>query len=210
VAVRQAFFLLTQIPQAALSDGFAESLRRLGLRVGDGPTLVEVGCAMMDAIDRFVARLGRRTDFGEIAQLSAIESLQAVAGRELPDLFGAIEVRTRSALGALGKGPEFAVLARDFFARLTRRHLTFYLDRELAFHVGSGRRFSNLLDHDEFEEAIILHCREASRIIKEFAEQWYEKHLVEGGIDRDKAGGFVAVAAAKIRDELARRAPVHG
>jgi hypothetical protein len=188
-AVRQSFFLLTQIPQAALSDGFAENLRRLGLRVGDDPTLIDIVSALMDAIDRFVARLGRRTDFGEIAQLSAIESLQAVAGRELSDLFGANEIRTRQAIGALGRGRQFAVLARDFFARLTRRHLTFYLDRELACHVGGGRRFSNFLDHDEFDEAIVLHCREASRIIREFAEQWYDKHLAEGGIGRDEAGG---------------------
>ena len=209
-AVRQAFFLLAQIPQAAVGDGFAENLRRLGLSVSDDPTLIEIGTTMMDAIDRFVARLGRHTDFGEIAQLSAVESLQAIAGRELSDLFGANEIRTRQAIGALGKGRQFAVLARDFFSRLTRRHLTFYLDRELACHVGSGRRFSNLLDHDEFEEAIILHCREASRIIKEFAEQWYDKHLAEGGIGRDEAGRFVAVAAGKIREELSRRAPAYG
>jgi hypothetical protein len=31
---------------------------------------------------------------------------------------------------------QFGVLARDFFARLTRRHLEYYLSRELSKHVG--------------------------------------------------------------------------
>jgi hypothetical protein len=45
--------------------------------------------AMTEAVDGHVRRVGCRTDLGEMAQLSAAESLNAVAGRELPDLFGA-------------------------------------------------------------------------------------------------------------------------
>ena len=208
-AVRQAFFLLTQVPQAARDEDFAGELRRLGLHVGDDPTLIEICGAMMDAIDLFVARLGRRTDFGEIAQLSSVESLHAIAGRELPDLFNADGIGTQRAIATLGEGKQFSVLARDFFARLTRRHLNFYLSRELSSHVGADRRFSSLHDHEKFEEALDLHCREASRIIKEFAQQWYGKHLAEGGIDRDLAGRFVAVASAKVRDELSQREPAN-
>lgn len=207
--VRQAFFLLTQLPLAARSDDFVAELRRLGLAVGDQPTLIEIGSAMMDAIDRFTSRVGQRTDYGEIAQLSAVESVQAVAGRELPDLFAVDHERLRDIFASLGTVKQFAVLARDYFARLTRRHLNFYLHRELSNHVGAGRRFSSMAEHQEFEIALDLHCREASRIIKEYAGEWFSKHVFEGGIDRDKAGRFVHVAAGKIREELRRRGPAY-
>src|SRR5262245_34519553 len=54
-AVKHAFWLLTQIPIAARQTDFAVELRRLGLRVGDRPTLAELATAMMDAIDYRVA-----------------------------------------------------------------------------------------------------------------------------------------------------------
>jgi hypothetical protein len=205
--VRQTFYLLTQLPLAARAEDFGKELRRLGLHVGASPTLIEIGNAMMESIDQFTWRLGRRTDYGEIAQLSAVESIQAVAGRELPDLFGAGHDRVQNVVASLGTVKQFALLARDFFSRLTRRHLNFYLHRELSNHVGVGRRFSSMAEHQEFEAAFSLHCRESSRIIKEFAGEWFSKHVFEGGIDRDKAGRFVHVAAKKIREELRRREP---
>jgi len=206
--VRQSFYLLAQIPIAARQTDFASCLRRIGINVGEQPDLVEIGSAMMDAIDTHVQAGGSRSDYGEIAQLAAVESLQAVAGREIGDLFGAERTRTTGAFLQLADPSQFAVLARDFFARLTRRHLNYYLSRELSSHVGSGRRFPSLLAHEEFEQALDLHCREASRIIKEYAAGWFAKHVYHGnGVAPDLAGRFVAIAARKIRDELRQRQP---
>jgi hypothetical protein len=101
--VRQTFYLLTQLPLAARAEDFGKELRRLGLRVGTRPTLIEIGNAMMESIDQFTWRLGRRTDYGEIAQLSAVESIQAVAGRELPDLFGAGHDRVQNVVASLAQ-----------------------------------------------------------------------------------------------------------
>jgi hypothetical protein len=203
--VRHAFYLLAQLPLAARNENFPSQLRNLGLKVGDQPTLVEIGTSMMDAIDQYTTRRGRRTDYGEIAQLSAVEAINAVAGRELSDFFNPDHSRVQSALAGLGTVKQFAILARNYFARLTRRHLNFYLQRELSNHVGAGRRFNSMAEHREFEEALNLHCHETSRIIKEFAGEWFSKHVFEGGIDHDKAGGFVHVATGKIRDELCKR-----
>jgi hypothetical protein len=206
--VRHSFYLLTQVPVAARAEDFSRALRQTGFDVGDQPDLIEIGTAMMGTIDRFVLSRGLRTDYGEMAQLAAVESLQAVVGRELGDLFGADE-RLRTTLAGFAEPRQFAVLARDFFARLTRRHLNFYLSRELLAHVGTGRRFPSLIDHEAFEVALDLHCREASRIIKEFSADWFYKHTTEGGVDRELAGRFVHVAAGKVRDELARRDTAH-
>lgn len=207
-AVRQSFFLLSQLAVAAKADDFPRALRRIGIPVEDPPSLIELGSATMAAIDRFIETRGIRTDYGEIAQLAAVESLQAVVGRELDDFFDA-DQRLKPTLAQFSDPRQFAVLARDFFARLTRRHLNFYLSRELASHVGNGRCFPSLAEHEEFENALDLHCREATRIIKEFAAAWFYKHTAEGGIDRDLAGRFVHVAAGKVRDELVRREAAH-
>ena len=203
--VRQAFYLLTQIPLAATSKSFAGALRGLGLSVSDRPSLVEIGAAMMDAIDRFTSRSGPRTDYGEIAQTCAVESLHAVVARDAQNLFGMDRERVRTVTAGLANPRQFAVLARDFFARLTHSHLNFYLHRELSNHVGANRRFPSIAEHGEFEASLDQHCREAAGIIKDFAADWFSKQNFEGGIDRDKAGRFVHVAAGKIREELRRR-----
>lgn len=207
-AVRHSFFLLTQIPIAAGNADFVRALRRLGLRVSDEPSLVDLGIAMMGAIDSFITRQGIRTDYGEIAQLATVECVQAVIGRDIDDFFGERE-RLRTSLARFSDSRYFAYLARDFFGRLTRRHFSFYLSRELASHIGNGRRFPSLLEHEDFEHALDLHCQEATRIIKEFSASWFHKHTSQGGIDPEIAGKFVHAAAGKIRDELAKRAPVH-
>jgi hypothetical protein len=208
-AVKRAVWLLTQIPIAARNDDFASELRKLGLRVSDQPTLMEVAAAMTDAVDRYVGNSGGRTDLGEMAQLSAVESISAVAGRGLPDLFGATFEKTKAALGGLATVKQFAVLARDFFSRLSRRQLNYFLTRELSQHVGVNSRFQTIREHRDFEHALDLHCRETSRIIKEFSGEWFSKHTYEGGITEAKAGRFAHIAFHKLRDELRHRRGVH-
>jgi hypothetical protein len=208
-AVQHAFWLLSQIPLAARADDFASELRKLGLDVTDPPMLVDVVSATMDAVDRQVRTAGKRTDYGEIAQLSTVEALQAVVGREIQDLFGATAAGTKTVFGGFATVKQFAVLARDFFARLTRRHIDYYLSRELSKHVGPGRRFPSVREHRAFEEALDLHCREATRIIQEYAGEWFSKHNYEGGIDQGKAGRFVSYASKKIRAELRSRRDAH-
>jgi hypothetical protein len=204
-AVKHAVWLLTQIPAAARKDDFTSELRTLGLEVSKQPTLMEVGSAMTQAIDCCVGRNRGRSDLGEMAQFSAVESLIAVAGRALPDLFGPATEKTKSALAGLGTVKQFAVLARDFFSRLARRQLAYFLSRELSNHVGANSRFHSIREHQEFEGALDLHCREASRIIKEFSGRWYSKRMYEGGIDEAAAGRFAHVAFGKLRDELRYR-----
>jgi hypothetical protein len=208
-AVKHAFWLLTQIPVAARKEDFASELKKLGMCVTDRPSLIEIAVAMTAAVDRYVGRAGGRTDLGEMAQLSAVESLNAVAGRELPDLFGATTEKTKAALGGLGTVKQFAVLARDFFSRLARRQLSYFLSRELSQHVGVNSRFQTIREHRNFEKALDLHCREASRIIKEFSGEWFSKHTYEGGINEAKAGRFVHVAFKKLREELRSRRGAH-
>lgn len=203
----EAFWLLTQIPLAARSDDFADALRGLGLKVSDGPTLIEVVGAFGDAIERQASEkgAGRQNDFGEIARLSAVEALGAVAGRDLPGLFGPSPEDVRHAIGKLTSPKNFTVLAREFFSRLTRRTLDYYLSRELSNHVGGDGRFRTLADQSDFDTALDSHCREASRIVKEFAGSWYSKSIYEETLTPDAAERFAHVAFKKVRKELRKR-----
>ena len=203
--VKHSFWFLTQIPVAARKSDFGTQLRNVGLLVGDRPTLLEVATAMTAAIDSGVATSGGRTDLGEMAQLCAIESLNAIGGRQLQDLFEVSADQTKAALAGLATEKQFAVLARDFFSRLARRQLNYFLSRELSHHVGANSRFRTIQAHLNFEEALDLHCREASRILKEFSGEWFSRRVFEGGIDPEQAGYFVHVAFGKMREELRAR-----
>ena len=203
--VQHAFYLMAKIPLAAREQDFEAELGRLGIHVANGPTLTDLVCGVMGAIDSRTQQVGKRSDYGEIAQLSAAEALYGVIGREMRDLFGVDAVATKSAIAGFATVKQFAVLARDFFARLTRRHINYYLSRELSKHVGPGRRFPSVREHRVFEDALDLHCREATRVIKEYSGEWLSKQNYEGGIDPGKAGRFVSYASEKIRDELRRR-----
>src|SRR3954465_15971907 len=50
-ALLHAFWLLTQIPLAGRGPAFADDLRRLELKVGDEPSLMEVLGAFSSAVD---------------------------------------------------------------------------------------------------------------------------------------------------------------
>jgi hypothetical protein len=205
-AVRHSLWLLTQIPLAARQDNFAAALGRLGLfSLPAQPSIADVTSGMMDAIDAAVNRSGGRTDFGEMAQLCAAESLAAVTASELRDLFGTTSEQVISALAGLATPKQFSVLARDYVARLARRHLSYFLSRTLSNHVGPGQRFSSVREHRSFEEALELHCRETTRVIKEYSAEWYSKRIYEGGIDQEQAGRFVHATFQKVREEFMHR-----
>jgi hypothetical protein len=178
--------------------------------VRGSPSLLEITSAFSSAVDQHVDRSGGRTDLGELAQHAAAESLASVAGSDLPSLFGATPQDTRLAIGKLAAPDRFARLARDFFARLTRRHLDYYLSRELSNYVGPGRSIGSADAHTAFNSALEQHCREAARIVEAFAGGWYSKTIFEGGITPEKAAAFIFVALRKIGRELGKRRGDHG
>jgi hypothetical protein len=153
-ALAQAFWLLTQIPLAARAPDFAEAARRAGVELGREPSLIEVVAALRDAVDRESFGRTGRTDLGEMARNAAAESLAAIAGADLPTLFGGTAEDVRQALGRLAAPDRFARLARDFFARLTQRHLDYYLSRTLPQHVGPSRSLATTADHSAFNAAL--------------------------------------------------------
>lgn len=202
-AFKVSLWLLTQIPLAARDEDFTSALRRLGLRVPDNPTLVDICTGMIQAVDEAVIE-HRRNDASEMALLSAVESLNAIASKEIGSLLGPSDdpAEAQEALGRLATVSAFGVLARDFFYRLTRRYLEYFLSRELGNHVGANCRFHTIRQHRDFEDALDRHCYESAIVIREFAGRWFSKANYEGGIDPQKAGRFAHHAFEKLREEL--------
>ena len=204
-----SLWALSQVPLAARSANFAGALRTLGVDVGNAPGLLDISAALSAAIDEATLGSRKRTDLGEMARLAAVESLTSIVGQALPTLFGATPDDVRLAIGRLAAPDRFAWLARDFFARLTRRHLDYYLSRTLSGSFGQAVQ-STAFDRAAFDAALDLHCREAARIVEAFAGGWFSKTNFKGGITPQKARDFCFVALGKINAELKKRRAGNG
>jgi hypothetical protein len=205
-------WLLTQLPLAARSPDFEARLRKLGLDVdaAGSPSLLEVTGAFSDAVDARLRRTGGRTDLGEMAQMAASEALTVLGTPTNGSLFDTAAPSAQEELAAFSTTRLFSELATEFFARLTTKYLTYFLSRELSNYVGAGGRFASIDGHAEFDKALALHCRQASRIVEEFSGGWFSKNHFKGRITQEKAGGFAHVALKKLRAELAKGAGADG
>jgi len=123
----RATWLLTQLPLAARDPDYLARLRAIGLSVEGAPGLIELVAAFTDAVDDQMRRAGDRTDLGEMAHMAAAETLTKMLGERSRSLFGTAPMDVQRELAALATTKQFGTLARDFFARLTRRYLTFFL-----------------------------------------------------------------------------------
>ncbi len=200
-------WLLTQLPDAARSEDFAGALRELGIDVSADPSSTELAAAVGRAVDHF-AQVGAspRTDIGEIARLAAVEALADLARDDSPSLFGPVEGDVQAKVGRIATQKQFGEFARDFFARMTERVLTYYVSKELPRHVGEGHRFQTLDEQRDFQDAVALHARQAARIVETFAGGWYSKARFEKDLTPERTGRFVAYAMKKMRRELRRGA----
>jgi hypothetical protein len=195
-ALVHSFWPLTQFPLCARQGDFVEQLAKIGVSVTDEPTLMELVGGLSDAVDDHVCRKGGRTDLGEMAQMGAAETLTAVLSQGTRSLFGETAEDVQRELARLGTPANFSVLARSFFARLTERYLTYFLSRELS------NTLESVPANRQFREALALHCKQASKIVEQFAAEWFSKANYQGGITPRKAAGFVGHAVTKLSAEL--------
>jgi hypothetical protein len=207
----ETIWLLSQLPLAARSDDFGKALKSVGLNVSDSPGLMEVVGAFSDAIDKKLTNNGGRTDLGEMAQMSASETMTQIIGSRTQSLFGTTSGDVKDAFSKLATNKQFSIFARDFFARLTNKCLDYFVSKAVSHHLGEGRRFRTLAQQGEFSKALGTHSREASKIIEEFSGGWFSKtNWEKKGISRKDAVGFTHVAMKKIVAELKEGAQTDG
>ena len=198
--------LLVQLPLAARAPGFEDGLERLGIDRDRGASVSALLTGIDEAIERRAFDGGRSSDAGELARAALLESLSENLRGRLPTLFEPTPQEVRKALAGFAGGDRFALLARDFFARLTYRSLDWYLSRELANHTGPGKRFDSDADRTAFQGALARHTYEASRIVEAYAGGWYGKTVWrDQSLSQDAINDFTRYAFKKMRLELGRR-----
>lgn len=146
------------------------------------------------------------SDLGELAHRALIHAVMTRLEPKLQQqsLFNMKAEDTRKALAALGKEKEFSQLSREFYSRLTREYMDYFLSRTLSSQLGAGQRFPTTNQLAQFEEALSTHCYETSKIVEQYSGEWFSKHRREekGAISRDSVQGFASWALKKITDEL--------
>lgn len=203
-----AFWLLTQMPGAASSENFPLRLQEINLSVSEHPSLFEIVGAFSRAVDTYVEEKGERSDFVEMVQMSAVESLTDIAGGDSPTLFKETTSKIQRRLQEYDSTEHFRDLAGEFFGRLINRYLDIFLSAELPNHVGENRRFANISEYTRFSESLYAFSRSASRTVEEFAGNWYSRTRFNGGITEKKAGDFLQQAMSMVTAELERGGPV--
>lgn len=198
--------LLVQLPLLARAPGFEAEMADLGLSSEALNSVTGLLSGLNQTINQQAFEQGHSSDAGELARAALLESLSVQLRDKLPTLFEPTRQEVRKALASFSGGQEFAVLARDFFARLSYRSLDCYLSRELADHIGVDKRFGNDGDRVAFETALRRHTFEASKIVETFAGGWYGKTVwKEQTLNQDKINEFTRYAFTKMRSELGRR-----
>lgn len=202
-ALVEAFWILTQLPVAAREPDFSMALRERGLPVPDNPGLMDIVGVVSEAVDARLPNNKGRTDLGEMAQAAACECIVEAVTKRTGGLFGVSAFDVKRTMSDMATVKQFGDFARQFYARLTDKVLQYYVCRTTANHVGDGLRFPTLAAKAEFDKALALHCREASKIVERFAGEWFSKtNWEKDGINRDDARGFSHVAMQKMVAEL--------
>jgi hypothetical protein len=201
--VRYTFYLLTQLVLASRNTDWRSELDLHGISLSDRSSVFDLTTEVQGAIDRYINRtsLGA-TDLSEMAQQAAGEALTSLLAAETPSIFGDTDSKDlKNALRSLSTKRGFGHLGQKFFARFVARFLDFHLSRVTAAGVGAPR-LQNLGYIGEFNEALVSHCEESARIVRDFCGDWYSKTEYEQGIDPTNSARFLAIAVRKLKSEL--------
>jgi hypothetical protein len=207
IGVTAVFSALNDLVGAFSGDRPIETLKKLGFDTSPNPSFIELLGALNSRIDSQDTSTRGRNDAIELAQRAASETLSYLYSQHSSSLFGKGLDDLNDTFREYGSPTKYSTLAREFFSRFTKRYLSYYLSRELANHVGIAGRFRNIEQHKAFDYALELHCRQASKIIEEFASGWFSKTKYEAEINQVTLRKFTYAALKKIGNELSRRGP---
>ena len=199
-----SYWLLTQITSRARSADFVAGLGRIDLDISS----VSNALGFLSSVTSFAHKAIKSRDatfpLSEFAQLSLGEVLTETIVQECQSLFGTTLEDIRLACRRYSTPRQFASLSRLYFAKVLNRSLQFFVSKESSNKVGHGRKFENISELSDFNNALEVYCYQSARIVEDFVEGWYSKKNWQGGISERDAKGFVAATVDKLRIEIAR------
>ena len=199
----ETVWLLSQLPGAAASGNFSENLRSLGFDVNDAPGLVELTGAFSDALDARMAGKRGETDFGEMAQMAAVETIFNLVGGQRPNIVELTSADVQYEISKMRTTSGFGALAGQFLARLAYKTLDYFLSRTFAQHIGEGKRFPTVRQKRQYAKSLEHRCIEAALAVEAFSGAWFSRTIKEkGSVSKEDAASFVRSAMTKMVAEL--------
>lgn len=206
--VRAAFVFLVNLAVASRSANPQGGLRAMGIELPANPTPLSIA----RAIHEWVQARRESAEYAQIAQGAAVDAVggwydqHKGAQQSLFEPSDAAFETWRKA----GNGSGFCELARLFFANMTTRYLSYFLDREASSALG------NLAKREKFQDQLRNHVDEVSRhafetakITQSFAAGWFNRYAREDVPSESEVDHFLSLAFGKIREELLREGAKH-
>lgn len=200
------FWLLTRITWSARQLDFATRLEDIGIDLAGSESTLSFVSAVSDLARRQCTIYKGSTAFRDIANGALKQALSQTVALSTPSLFGSTLADVQTACRRYSSRHQFGLLARHFFSIFTSRSLRYFIDKELANHIGPGAALQSIDDGRDFTDALDTYAWQTSKIVEEFAAGWYSKHnwQSEGDITEADAQRFVAYGLRKLRMELDR------
>lgn len=194
---------IVKLAAAAREKDIAGALDKTGVPREYQSTTFDILVAISDKITGDLEQVTDRSDIGQMAKDSFLESLTRQVQSETGSLFQATSQDIKKLTEPL-RGNQFKVLMHEFYSGFTSRFLSYHLSREIPHHVGPGSRLSDMAGHTDFNRAFDLHCRQTVRISDEFTPGWVGKAAFERNISRASVKRYAHTAFKKIASEFER------
>lgn len=202
-SVSYCIWLLAQLTLASRKSDFGSELAKLGIQVDDRTTASLFLAKIAQSSSRQLSDFIPHTALNNIAGLALRETLTRLIGSRASTLFGAGLPEIQAALREYSTNRQFSAMVHVFFTSFLCRTLRLVVDKEIANHVGEGKRFETIQELGQFEDALEGFAGQTSRIVDQFSGGWYSKRIWQkGSISETDAAGFVHVALDKLTADL--------
>ncbi len=195
------YWLFLQLAGASRSSDFRGALRDVGVRV---PT-EDSGLTLVAAMSSLAgSALQERKWIGvpdEVALQAFRSAVTDVVAEESRSLFGSTFDTVQTALRRYSTEKGVSQLGRRFFHEYAYRLLARALGREAAVHAGGDRRFTTSDDLSAFDQRLRVYCWDISRLVEQYAGEWYSKHGWLDDVNLETTRAFTSYAIEKLLTE---------
>lgn len=206
--VRAAFEFLVALAIASRSPQPCSELELVGISIPPNPTPLSIARALHE----WVQERRQSPEYAQIAQGAAVDAVGRWFDQHRDTQQPLFEPSDEAfeVWRKVSNGAGFCELARLFFANMTSRYLSYFLDREASTaldNIGRREEFQDQL-HGHVD-SISQHAFETAKITQSFAAGWFNRYAKDGLPSESEVDHFLETAFGKIRGELLREGSHH-
>lgn len=202
-SVIKAVTFLSILAFSAKQENQVEYLKRSGINVDENVSLYSV----ISSADEYVQTYSGSLEVNQIVKDAVMQSIMEYCDRHYDGQINLFGQDQENPLKRIGNGAAFCELSRSFIAKLTDRHLRYYLDRIAAAEINSLsklERFSEAITNHS--ELISNHTFDIAQLTQSYAAGWFNKHVKEKPASKKEIASFLNVVFMKMREEFRREA----